>query len=242
MPGVEIRPHDNAETRSLIGSTDWSATPLGSMDRWPASLRSYVDMILGLPTPAIIFWGPEQTQIYNDGYALIMGPRHPRYFGATYRECWPDTYPIIYPWMRRVLDHGEVVTVEETEITVTRFGFPEEAFFTFTFSPLRDDEGRIAGIYQPVVEVTSQVLSARRALALAELTSQVDGIDPTSDRPALLAPAERDLPVMLVATAERGDAGPRTVAATANLLARARVRWRRWRHPGRRGGVPGRCG
>jgi signal transduction histidine kinase len=158
-------------TAALLDGTDWSRTSLGPMSQWPMSLRSYVSMVMAMPTPAIIFWGPDLTQIYNDGYAQIMGPRHPRYFGAPYRECWPDTYPLIFPWMRRVLDHAEVIEVERELIPVTRLGFEEDAYFTFTFSPLRDDAGRIAGILQPVFEVTDGVLAERRATVLRKLSA-----------------------------------------------------------------------
>ncbi len=182
----------------LVLSTDWSRTPLGPMEAWPRTLLAYVQMIFELPSAAIIFWGPEQTQIYNAGYAQIMGPRHPRYFGAPYSESWPDTYPVIYPWMRRVLDDGEVVRVDETEITVTRYGFEEEAYFSFTFSPLRDDEGRIAGILQPVQEVTEAVLSRRRAATLHDLRPEREAADPVGRALATLAENRRDLPVAIV--------------------------------------------
>ena len=76
-------------------------------------------MILEMPTPAIIFWGPDLVQLYNDGYSVIMGPRHPIYYGATYKECWPDTYPVIHPWMVRVLQ-GEVIKVEKQHFLLTR--------------------------------------------------------------------------------------------------------------------------
>ena len=155
--------------KQLVETHDWANTPLGPMARWPRALRSYVSMIVEMPTPAIIFWGPEQIQIYNDGYAGIMGRRHPRYFGATYRECWPDTYPVIYPWMVDVLEHGAVKHLENTLFTLTRHGFTEESYFTFTFSPLRDDDERITGILQPVVETTGFVLAQRRAATLRAL-------------------------------------------------------------------------
>ena len=101
-----------------------------------------------------------------------MGPRHPRYFGATYAECWPDTYGLLMPEMRRVLDSGQFFEVRRAPIMLTRHGFAEETFFTFTFSPLRDDTGAIAAVYQPVVEVTELVLRERRAETLRALTSQ----------------------------------------------------------------------
>jgi signal transduction histidine kinase/ActR/RegA family two-component response regulator len=164
-----IRPPPDApqdEFQALLRTTAWHATPLGPLAQWPKSLRGFAEMVLALPTPAILFWGPEQTQIYNAGYAAILGPRHPQAFAQAYREAWPDTYPVIYPWMRHVLDAGGTWRVEREHIPLTRHGFDEEAFFTFTFSALRDDDGRIAGILQPVFEVTESVLADRRAETL----------------------------------------------------------------------------
>ncbi len=158
----------SAELAALIERHAWANTVLGPIERWPVTLRGYLAQILELPTPAIIFWGAERTQLYNDGYAAIMGPRHPRYFAAPYRECWPDTYPVISPLMDRVLA-GEAVRLDHELFTLTRHGFTEEAYFTFSFSPLRDDQGAIAGILQPVVEVTRHVLRARRAETLRAL-------------------------------------------------------------------------
>jgi hypothetical protein len=125
-----------------------------------------MDMVLELPTPAIIFWAPELVEIYNSGYAEVMGPRHPEHFGSTYGECWPDTYPLIFPWMQRVLQNGEIVEVQDSMIAVTRYGFTEEAYFSFTFSPLREQNGDIEGILQIVTERTAAVLAERRRRAL----------------------------------------------------------------------------
>jgi PAS domain S-box-containing protein len=176
-----------------VTSFDWSRTSLGAYAQWPERLKGYVSMIIEMPTPAIIFWGPDQVQIYNDGYSVIMGPRHPTYFGATYKECWPDTYPVIHPWMLRVLA-GEVVEVEKQLFVLTRYGFTEEAYFTFTFSPLRDDTGAIAGVFQPVVEVTQDVIGERRAQTLrslpqpgATLTGVRDVIESLAHNPKCIA-------------------------------------------------------
>jgi signal transduction histidine kinase len=159
--------------RELLRGTDWSRTPLGPVEAWPKALVGYVEMILAMPTPAVMFWGPQQTQLYNDGYAAIMGPRHPKYFGSPYRDCWPDTYPTIQPFMDEVL-RGGIAQFDKTLFTLTRYGFTEEAYFTFTFSALRDDDGRIAGIFQPVVEVTESVLQERRARMSSALSRRAE--------------------------------------------------------------------
>ena len=180
--------------RALFASTDWSRTPLGALEHWPKSLRGYVEMVLDMPTPAILFWGPEQTQIYNDGYATILGPRHPGAMGMGYREAWPDTYPMIYPWMRHVLDTGGIWRVERAHIPLTRHGFDEEAFFTFTFSALRDDAGVVQGILQPVFEVTASVVADRRAETLRLLVPAEPSGSPIADALAAMACNAADLP------------------------------------------------
>lgn len=182
------------EIGALMRETNWLQSPLGPVETWPRSLVNYAQMIFDLPSPAIIFWGETQTQIYNEGYAVIMGPRHPQYFGAPFRDCWPETYSVINPWMRKVLDEGEVVRVEKTLIAVSRFGFLEEAYFTFTFSPLRDDTGTIRGILQPVFDVTDTVLSERRSEILRALAPRLASRDPVKDVIEVISSHPNDMP------------------------------------------------
>ncbi|WP_269149086.1 ATP-binding protein [Corallococcus macrosporus] len=164
-------------------------------------------MILEMPAPAIIFWGQELIQLYNDGYAVIMGPRHPRYLGATYRECWPDTYPVIHPWMRKLLETGEVTQVEKTFFMLTRYGFNEEAYFTFDFSPLRDDEGAIQGILQVVFEVTDVVLGERRLATIRALAPRLNAPpeSATTDAIRALADNPKDIPFALIYHWDEGE-------------------------------------
>ncbi len=177
----------------IIRAVDWSKTPLGPIAAWPRTLKGYVEMILEMPTPAIIFWGPEQTQLYNPGYAAIMGPRHPNYFGAPYRDCWPEAFPVIYPRMRDVLEKGESFRVENELFPLTRHGFTEEAYLTFTFSPLRDDRGQIAGILHPIVEVTADVLRDRRVRTLRAMAPNA-GSTGTVSAFAALSSNPKDVP------------------------------------------------
>ncbi len=221
-PGVSF--HDfsaGGQVGGLIRDKDWSATRLGPRQAWPRSLSNYLSMILELPTAAIIFWGPDQIQLYNDGYSVIMGPRHPHYLGSPFGECWPEAYPTIDPWMQRVLLKGETVEVNRTLVPLTRFGFTEEAYFTFSFSPLRDDEGKIAGILQLVTEVTDVVLGERRAAALHELSRQTALAKTMQDATRLsaevLSKYAADLPFCLIYTADGGDLESATLAASTGL-------------------------
>ncbi|HEX6836299.1 MAG TPA: GAF domain-containing protein, partial [Polyangia bacterium] len=215
--GTAMKSGDARDCRTLVSCTDWSKARLGPFESWPRSLRGYVSMVLDMPTAAIIFWGPDQTQIYNDAYGIIMGPRHPQYFGAPYRECWPDTYPVIHPWMQRVLGDGEVIQVEDTLFVLTRHGFTEEAYFTFTFSPLYDDDGAVAGIFQPVVEVTSAVLARRRAETLRRLAPTPNASNIVEEAFAALSMNGKDIPFALLYRRSDGD-DSLGLAASCGLL------------------------
>ena len=222
VPGVNFHPPTGGgETGRLIREMDWSATALGPIDHWPHSLKNYVSTILELPTAAIIFWGEQRVQIYNDGYAVIMGPRHPRYLGSSFRDCWPEAYDAIDPWMQRVLSNGERIEVNKTLIPLSRHGFTEESYFTFTFSPLRNDEGAIAGILQLVTETTEAVLGERRVSALHELsnlTVQAHSVTAMSALVAqVLAKHVADFPFFLIYLADPSDASVLVRSTTAGL-------------------------
>jgi signal transduction histidine kinase len=203
---------------ALIRAKDWSATSLGPFNSWPRSLKNHLSMIFELPSAAIIFWGPDQIQLYNDGYSVIMGPRHPRHLGSTFRECWPEAYDSIIPWMQRVLQNGETVEVNRTLVPLTRYGFTEESYFTFSFSPLRDDAGKIAGILQLVTEVTGELLAERRATALRELSHQTAAARTSTDAlrlaAAVLGKYAADFPFCLFYLVDSLDQTRFTLAAS----------------------------
>ena len=167
-------------------------------------------MIQDMPTPAIIVWGPEFIQSYNHGYTAIMGALHPQYFGARSADCWPDTFPAIEPILRQVLAGG-VATFNDTHFAVTRYGFAEEAYFSLAFSPIRDDDGRIAGIFQPIVKVTPNVLANRRAATLHEL-AQMPG---AAEAIAVLSSSVKDGPFTMISLWNDAESALEIAAASA---------------------------
>ena len=145
------------EMAHLIHELDWAATPLGPMSAWPKSLRAIVGLILDHPMPSIVLWGPDLVQLYNDGYAWIAGSKHPAALGQPTRDCWPEAWHIDAPHYERVLNRGESIILEDRLIPITRHGEREDAHFTLTYSPAWDDDGRIAGVFQTIVETTARV-------------------------------------------------------------------------------------
>ncbi|CAO4165596.1 Blue-light-activated histidine kinase [Methylorubrum populi] len=149
-----------------IRSHDWAATSLGAIETWPSCLKTTISLLLGCGFPMIVLWGEQLTQIYNDGYRDLMGLKHPAGLGQPSRDCWPEVWHINEPIYRRVWAGG-TCTFENGHYPIIRSGSLEDAWFTLSYSPLRDEAGRIAGILVTLVETTDRVL-ADRALRESE--------------------------------------------------------------------------
>jgi PAS domain S-box-containing protein len=149
---------------------DWSTTPLGPLETWSNSLRTTVSLCLSSNFPINIVWGSRYNQIYNDGYRVIVAERHPAGMGMAYDECWASAWDAIGQPFERAWA-GETSFIENRRMFLTRNGYLEETFFTFSLSPIRDEHGKIAGLFHPVTETTAQMLSERRTRALRELTA-----------------------------------------------------------------------
>lgn len=138
---------------------DWAATPLGPIARWPQSLRTAVDLMLASGHAMCLAWGPERTFLYNDAYAPIMGRRHPQALGKRFEEAWPDVWPEIAPLVDRTF-HGETSTFRDMPLSMTRHGHAEETWWSFSYSPVRDEAGEVAGLLNVTLETTDSMLAA----------------------------------------------------------------------------------
>ncbi|HZH28613.1 MAG TPA: PAS domain-containing protein [Azospirillaceae bacterium] len=143
---------------ALVRAHAWSGTPIGPVERWPQSLRTSVEMVLASGYPATVLWGPDLVQIYNDGYREILAGKHPAGLGQATRECWPEAWHINEPIYQRVWK-GETVTLRDSLLPATRRGNREDAWFDCCYSPLRDEEGTVAGILVTLFETTARHLA-----------------------------------------------------------------------------------
>ena len=141
---------------------DWSRTPLGPLDTWPQSLRTAVSICLGSRFPMIVLWGPQYVALYNDGYAPMLGAKHPGAVGRPLHDIWPEIWNVIEPMMEGVRATGTATWVEDQMLVLERNGFPEECYFSYSFGPLRGDSGTVDGIFTAVIETTQRVIDERR--------------------------------------------------------------------------------
>ncbi|WP_244478025.1 PAS domain S-box protein, partial [Methylobacterium sp. Leaf86] len=132
-------------------------------------MKTIVDLLLSNGFPTIALWGREFIQIYNDGYRDLMETKHPAGLGQPTRECWPEVWHIKAPIYDRVWA-GETVKLNDALCPIIRSGVLQEAWFTLSFSPLRDAEGYVAGILVVLFETTTQhLIEERRRRAEAYL-------------------------------------------------------------------------
>ncbi|WP_114946136.1 HWE histidine kinase domain-containing protein [Microvirga calopogonii] len=149
------------EMGSLMRAHDWSSSPLGAPSTWPQSLRSVVGLLLGSKFPMFVAWGPELGFLYNDAYAEILGAKHPRALGLRFHDIWSEIWSDISPLIDAALA-GEASYRENLPLLMNRKGFDEQTWFTFSYSPVRDESGQVAGMFCAVAETTGQILAERR--------------------------------------------------------------------------------
>ncbi|HEY5947437.1 MAG TPA: ATP-binding protein, partial [Kofleriaceae bacterium] len=169
---------DGGACGELVRAFDWSTTPLGPIESWPASLRSMVACILHTKQPMLLFWGPDLIQFYNDSFVPSFGQgKHPAALGQRARECWADAWPVVGAQLEAVMSRGEPAWYESALVPIHRNGRMEEVFWTYSYSPVYNDSGEIHGTLVVVTEMTGRVLAARRLQALAQLSLALSTVD-----------------------------------------------------------------
>jgi signal transduction histidine kinase len=159
------------EVGSLMRELDWTRTALGPPEQWPQSLRTIVRVMLTSRYAMWLGWGPELTMLYNDPYAKIIAAKHPSALGRPTREVWSEIWEEIAPRIEQVLSTGQATFDEALLLLMDRHGYVEETYFTFSYSPLSDDDGRIAGNFCVVTEDTDRVIGERRLALLRDLAT-----------------------------------------------------------------------
>jgi len=199
------------ELGALMRAHDWSATPLGSPDRWPRSLRTAVRIMLTSRQPMWIGWGEELIYLYNDAYKSIIGGKHPWALGRPTAEVWSEIWPDIQPMLATALAGDEGTYSEEQLLIMERNGYPEETYYTFSYSPIPDDDGRPGGIICANADDTQRVIGERQLALLRELATAAaearSGHEACARAARALSSDSRDLPFALLYMAEESGEG-----------------------------------
>ena len=158
------------EAGRLMAALDWSATPVGPVEAWPASLRFAVRTILVSRFPMVLTWGPEFIQFYNDAYAPFIGAKHPA-IGQDIRITLAEGWDALGPPIAHAMETLEASWLPGLLLLLERAGYREETYFTVSHAPAFGDDGEVAGMHAVCTEVTGEVLGARRQALLHDLAT-----------------------------------------------------------------------
>ena len=160
--------NNGGEMGQLTRDKNWEATSLGTPETWPQSLRTMVSAMLENPFGMYIAWGEDHVQLYNDAYRVILGStKHPHALGNTAKETFAEKWHTIEPTYKSVL-LGKSVIIPNYELALNQNGFDEECHYDFSYSPIRQENGKVGGILVTVVEITNRK-KAEQAVVESEI-------------------------------------------------------------------------
>ncbi len=149
----------------------WASSPLGEPRDWPASLRTASRICLTSRFPMIVWWGEQLYMFYNDAYLPLMGDKHPGVMRPG-EQVWTEIWQTVGPMLDSVLHTGQATWSEDLLLPMDRHGYWEETYWTYSYSPLHDDDGTVRGVFTAVQETTEEVVGRRRLAALQDLGAQ----------------------------------------------------------------------
>jgi two-component sensor histidine kinase len=189
------------EMGAAIRAFNWAGTSLGPPECWPPTLKTCLRIMLASRQPMWVWWGPELINFYNDAYLPIVGGKHPGALGQPAREVWREIWEQIRERIAGAMT-GEASYSEAEMLIMHRNGYPEETYYTFSFSPVPEEDGTIGGIVCANTDDTDRVIGARRLALLRELASRTWDADTVDEVYALSAKAlasdPRDMPFALI--------------------------------------------
>ncbi|MBB6573713.1 hybrid sensor histidine kinase/response regulator [Xanthomonas arboricola] len=154
-------PYGDSAMAQAVRAYEWAATPLGPTTQWPSPLRNAVSLMLSSPESMYVVWGDALTFFYNDAYTPILGPRQPHALGAPLQELWADAWEAVRAPIEAAFA-GRASRFEEVPIGMNRYGTPEDTWWTFSFSPIYLDDGRVGGAFCVTNEVTDRKVAQNR--------------------------------------------------------------------------------
>ncbi len=193
---------DGGELGALMRAYDWEHTSLGAPDSWPQSLKTAVRILLTSQQPMFVWWGPDLINLYNDPYRVILGGKHPRALGIPAAIVWQEIWDQVGPRAHSTITRNQGTYDEALFLMMERNGYPEETYYTFSYSPIPNDRGETSGIFCANTDETERIISARQLATQRELAARTINVsrmaDACANSVAALATNPYDLPFSLL--------------------------------------------
>jgi len=190
------------EMGALMRQTDWSKTKLGPVEHWPHSLKTMLGVVLGSRFPMLLWWGPDLLHLYNDAFRPILRDKHPASLAEPAAVIWAEVWDFAGPLARSVQEGGPATWMEDVKLFINSGAMAEETYFTFSYSPVPGDDGRVGGVLNIVQETTAKVQSERQIQMLHDLSTRASDAKSEAEAYRLVADVlsanELDLPFVLL--------------------------------------------
>ena len=176
------------EVGAMMRRMDWFQMPLGPVHLWPQSLRTAVSICLQSRFEICLWCGPELTFLYNDAYRNTLRGKHPWALGKPGEAVWREIWNVIGPLLQQVMRDGQATWSDDLLLVMDRLGYPEETYYTFSYSPVLNDSGTVSLIFTALLQTTDRVIGERRLETLRDLATR--GMDAKSEADAWRVVAE----------------------------------------------------
>ncbi len=164
----------NNQMAQRMRAFDWAKSELGLPHNWPEALKTCVRIILTSHHPMVLWWGDNLISLYNDGFASLLHSKHPNVLGKSASSVWPEFWQNIIKPRVEFAKHQNSGTFDEAMPFISlRRGYPELAYYTFSYSPILDDKSQFGGILCPVYEETSRIIGQRQMSLLQRLATKI---------------------------------------------------------------------
>jgi len=149
---------------NLIRAHDWSTTPFGPINKWSASLKVSLELCLASAFPSAVCWGSDLRMLFNDAYADLMPGEEIPALGAPFLEFWGSLRGETHGLLRKVLENGESIQVQDMRTVISRGPHQGERFFHLSYGPIWNEKGTTAGVFAVAIDTTAKVHSERHWL------------------------------------------------------------------------------
>jgi PAS domain S-box-containing protein len=153
--------HGNSQMAQRVRAYDWSSTGLGKIEEWSDALLWSANLMLACAFPALVFWGTELVQLYNDAFVPLFAERHPSGLGQTAQQCWADAWQIVGPNLQRVMVGRETVYYEDAVVPIVRDGRLQDIRWTYNYSPIFSPQGDVLGVLVICQDITREVTAVQ---------------------------------------------------------------------------------
>jgi len=163
-----------------IQAFDWSTSPLGPIETWSPEFRTTLSNMLRSQFPTYLVWGPELITFYNDASLPLRGIR-PEALGRPLPQAWAEIWEVVSPLVAQALRSKPTYVQDVPVGIVQRKGYPEQTWWTASFSPVLDETGTVGGVLITLQETTERVLTEQRLRFLVDLSTRLRGIAEARD-------------------------------------------------------------